>query len=598
MGEIAHSTCLKRRAGIAGLAVLLCALGAFAWFFYAQRHVHVDDAFITYRFGQRLAEQGTLRWNIRPLDRFDHLDDATRRMLERPVEGYSSFLAVLISAGFIKAGFSPLTAWKAFGFLLALLSTLAIALGARNWLKSRQASGAMVCFVPMFLAAFHLANPLTAMHAASGMETILYVTILLALAALSLQVAVDQGRGRAVWFFGGLGLLLGMTRPDGVLWFVVVSIALFFSLKPQGSFLGGARRRLSISITGGFILPGAVYFLWRVWYFGHLLPATFHAKAAGAERPSPLGRLYTYLPSHWELWQYLRDYWLVFFFLFAILCIFVFAVRRSTTRRGLRYISRRWFVVIGLFCASFLCLSFYARVLLLMGFGWRFFYPFGQVLLLGLIVPIFVLIDRLRVSRVLHYSAVALFSLAFVWTGANIATRMLGVGAGPALTPAVEKSSRPYKRLGMVLEDVALRVDKQLLVYHHNVGELFYFAPHTDTVDPVGLVDLPMALEGFSVEGVVERRADILLLPSPSRSEVQPKNYVFGIAGVEVFPDISRSVYDHPMTRAEYTHLGVYTEHRFGKGGGIHVLVRNDLLRENPWMASLLQEELDLLPVE
>ncbi|MFW5870156.1 MAG: hypothetical protein ACOCVL_00680 [Candidatus Sumerlaeota bacterium] len=598
MRETDFSTCMKRRAGLFGFVVLVCAFGAFAWFFYTQRHLHVDDAFITYRFGQRLAERGTLRWNIGPLERYDHLDEATRQMLERPVEGYSSFLAVLLSAGLIKLGFHPLFSWKILGFLLTLFGAWAVGWGSRSWLRNRQTSSGMICFVPMFLAALHLANPLTAMHAASGMETVLYVTILLALAALALHVAAHSARGRTVWLFGVLGLLLGMTRPDGVLWFMIVSIALFFSLKPKGGFFAAGRRRLTISITVGFILPGAVYFLWRIWYFGQLLPATFHAKAAGAERPSPLGRLYTYLPSHWELWQYLRDYWLAFFVLFAILSVLVLVARRSSTRGKFLPVSRRWLMMVGLFCASFLCLSFYARVLLLMGFGWRFFYPFGQVFLFGLLLPIFVLIDRLRAFHVLYRSAIAMFCLALAWTGGISAVKNLGVGPGPAAMPVVEASPRPYRRLGLVLEKAALRVDKQLLVYHHNVGELFYFAPHTDTVDPVGLVDLPMALEGFSVEGVMERRPDLLLLPSPSRHEVQPKNYVFGIAGVEVFPDISLSVYAHPAVQAQYAHLGVFTDYRFGDRGGIHVLARKDLLHENPWMDSMLREELNLLPVQ
>ena len=72
----------------------------------------LDDSYITYRYSENLAQGHGPVWNIG----------------EDPVEGYTSFLWMLLNSGFIKAGVSPEVGSKLFSLLSATGLMLILAL--------------------------------------------------------------------------------------------------------------------------------------------------------------------------------------------------------------------------------------------------------------------------------------------------------------------------------------------------------------------------------------------------------------------------------------------------------------------------------------
>ena len=356
------------RAALAFL--LMAACGFFIFNCWQLRNLQIDDSYITYRFASRLIH-GSLRWNL----------------LEPPVEGYTSFLAVLISTCFEALRLDPLIAWKIFSALLVLCSVAATVWGARMLCAARS-PGANQWGVPFLVAALVTANPLAAVHAMSGMETSLFATLLMALTAIALRILfVPGGKGQWLPVLAGGFLLLGLTRPEGVLWAAIMGASVWIGLP------GELRRRFARSFLMWFILPGLVYFLARWIYFGDMLPSTFFAKSGGAARPGA-GRLLTYLPSYHEIYKYLRDNWLGF----AAVATVGGALHFSLNRIGwAKRASGEWpmdIAVAGIFFASLLCIAYFSSVHMLMGYGRRFLFPYSQTFLLSLVLPAILLTGK------------------------------------------------------------------------------------------------------------------------------------------------------------------------------------------------------------
>jgi arabinofuranosyltransferase len=208
-----------------------------------------EDAFISFRFARNLVEGHGLVWNPG----------------EPPVEGYTNFLWMLCSAGWIALGVDPVRGAQALG-LASCLATL--------WLTWRAATRALgwspgEALLPcLFLA---LAGPFAA-WATGGLETSFFgLLLLLGVYRFSLYWREGGRRHLSVAF---LALLLaGLTRPEGVL--VLGGIGLLAVVLAAGR--AGARRDLAPGFAialGGL----AVYVAWRWHVFGALLPNTFYAK--------------------------------------------------------------------------------------------------------------------------------------------------------------------------------------------------------------------------------------------------------------------------------------------------------------------------------
>ncbi len=217
-----------------------------------------DDTFITFRYARNLAEGYGPVFN-----RGAPFSDRT--------EGYSCPLYMFLTALLWKLplGLAPLLRAKLLGLSFALITLvvtqrLAKRLGMPVWAQA---------LLPILLAA-HSSFVVTSVN---GMETVL-MTLLVTLGTYLFlgEGQAEAGGGKAglasAWVFAASAL----NRPEGIL----------FGLAAGGLLLGGKWRRWSGRDARwflAFVLPVAVFLLWRHWFYGLWLPNTYYAKQVALE---------------------------------------------------------------------------------------------------------------------------------------------------------------------------------------------------------------------------------------------------------------------------------------------------------------------------
>jgi len=207
-----------------------------------------DDSYISFRYAENLADGNGLRYNAQ----------------DAPVEGYSNFLWVLVCAGIDAAGGSlP----KAAPIVSVLLGLLCIGLLWR--LFARSGLGGSSSILPILVLA--TAGPFV-IYAVSGLETTLFALFLLGLVRGVDQVRANPSLTNHI-ILAVVGFLAALSRPEGVLAYVVVAVVLLLwsNIKRRPLFIGIA----------SFAVLYVGYTIWRVSYFGDFWPTPFLSKAGG-----------------------------------------------------------------------------------------------------------------------------------------------------------------------------------------------------------------------------------------------------------------------------------------------------------------------------
>ena len=210
----------------------------------------LDDAYIFFRYVDNWLAGHGLSWNPGG---------------ER-VEGYTSFLWVLVLAGPRALGAEPVALAHALNTLFfAALALLALRL------LTRAAGGfrAVLALGPLWIAT----SAQLGAAARSGMELVLF--LLLALGALYLHLFPPAGaRGRVV---GGLVFaLVVLARPEGLLLYLACVVEELWRGRADRS----AALRAELPRLAGLLVLLVPHLAWRLAYYGELLPNTFHAKVA------------------------------------------------------------------------------------------------------------------------------------------------------------------------------------------------------------------------------------------------------------------------------------------------------------------------------
>jgi hypothetical protein len=220
-------------------AVSIIILLFFAHSFYLGGYL-TDDAFITFRYARNLAAG------------FGPVFNAGER-----VEGYTSFGWMIIFALIHYLGIEPVTISRALGLFLGA-ATLVICF---RFMSRRRANASLVisCIPLIFLAL----NSGFALWARGGMETLLFA-FLVSWAAFS---TLDKKMARALT--GSLYALAFLVRPEGLLFF---ALALLYILYESRS------TREAIKFAAPIFLILVPYQIWRMSFYGALLPNTFYAK--------------------------------------------------------------------------------------------------------------------------------------------------------------------------------------------------------------------------------------------------------------------------------------------------------------------------------
>jgi arabinofuranosyltransferase len=207
-----------------------------AWFFT------IDDAFISFRYAENLADGHGPVWNL----------------TGQPVEGFTDFAWVVWSSvgsllGIALPLFTKVTSLVFGAATLAML----ISAGKRHAGLGGAvvAGGAFVLFIPTYF------------HVSSGLETTVFAAVLLRVVMLGLRVL--DGEQIRDWELPALLLLAGTLRPEGVL----------AALPTFVVWLWRERRRSAPRwFTLAAVVIGAGYFIWRWRFYGQLLPNTFYVK--------------------------------------------------------------------------------------------------------------------------------------------------------------------------------------------------------------------------------------------------------------------------------------------------------------------------------
>lgn len=212
-----------------------------------------EDAHITFRFARHVAQGHGFVWNIG----------------EAPVEGFTSFLWVLLAAAGIRANLDPL--------VLSQLAGVAAALGtlALTYVMAVRQMGVpgLIAVVPCLMLA--VSGPF-ATWAASGMEMTAFglFALLGVVAYLSALERASTGRLVASALALSLSTLL---RPEGVLFFAVLAGLAATLFWPR------TRSRVGAHVLWGaaYAVPLVVFVAWRLQVFGDPLPNTFYQKTGG-----------------------------------------------------------------------------------------------------------------------------------------------------------------------------------------------------------------------------------------------------------------------------------------------------------------------------
>ncbi len=212
-----------------------------------------EDAFITYRYAQHLAAG----------------DGPVFNAGER-VEGYSCFLwMITLSLSHAVTGLPLELLGKVLGGAAALGAVVATHLLGRQ-VTSEARGGIMAAALLACSGSFAAYGP-------SGMETPLFAL----LCVLSVLLAL---RGSLRWA-GVLAGLAVMTRPDGVL--LVAALAGWLLLRAPSAgedgeaARGGGRWRALLPFAAPLALLLVPWTIWRLWYYGYLLPNAVAAKSGG-----------------------------------------------------------------------------------------------------------------------------------------------------------------------------------------------------------------------------------------------------------------------------------------------------------------------------
>lgn len=306
----------------------------------------VDDAFITFRYADNLAQFGQLTFNIN----------------EAPVEGYTGVLLPILISIAIKFGVQPSLASHFIG-IFSFLTLLVIFY--QCLLKFQIDAGSKIAALLLLTTASFQFT-----HVFSGMETMLFSSLLLG-SSLQLHsilklatVPFRQHIIHAVTL-----LLLSLCRPEGVVYAAISSgLIMWLSLHKHKSV------RPVLVYLVFLLFPSLVYFMWRWNYYGYLLPNTFYAKSNHALSANTLLSMMTFY-LHYLLLPMISVV-IVWFAGFS-------NARKNVYQNSQGHIGRANIYTLGTLCFFVVVIIVqYMRSSLTMNFSYRFFVPFYPIALI------------------------------------------------------------------------------------------------------------------------------------------------------------------------------------------------------------------------
>lgn len=444
----------------ASIFTYLSIFAAFGYFLYNCYRLWlftIDDSYITFRYAANFA---------------DGIGPTFNAELPR-AEGYTSFLWMLIMTIPHLLNIGPVIFAKTIG-IAAALGTMGIitifiirASQTEKWVS--RLSGGLIILIYALL-------PETAIHAVSGMETSLYGFCLIGMVYLA-YLGI-KGNKRALNWLPLIGLTIGLIRPEANILAVII---LLVTMKFTNNRLGFVKRIILL-----YLLPGAVYFIWRYNYYGVLFPLPFYIKTGSTVFPGL---------------DYVRSFLFLVVTNFLILLAFGFFAESH--------------IKILLSTVIIADLLYFLTVNPIMGYDFRFLYP---------VLPLFLVLAGLGLALLLG-SAAGLFknpgtaSFASVWIGIAILVVFM-LDTLPRTAPMfVHKQNYAvglrdiHVKIGQTLAKLK-NLDNDPVLVVTDAGAIPYYSGWY-TIDAYGLNDPVIALEKQeTVSYVFSNDPDVMILTS------------------------------------------------------------------------------------
>ena len=427
----------------------------------------VDDAYITFRYSRNLAAG----WG------------PTYNPGQPPVEGYTTFAWMIIMALPHVFGINVPTFSKLAGVLLSsgtftLASLLTCTLTQTYPVRARIAFGSFAAFLTAML-------PITAIHAISGMETSLFTFLTIALVCM---VTIGILNRSLLLFWAPLvGLLLGLTRPEGNLIAAILLAATWFlSEAPR-------RSRLAWITLWLYILPGGAYFAWRALYYQLPFPLPFYMKVLHGGGLGGAGEVASFL-------HYLLP---------AISVLVVITILRF----------RREYALVLLPVG--LLLGFYLFPVHAMGFDWRFVYPTAPLVFVAAAVGGATLFGTLKqqISSRLPWEWILFGGLSLVSLG-NLTGLESQINAKKFYGAGISN----YRALGILLSE--FNHDHELTLAIGDAGTAPYYSDW-QVIDLFGLNSREIAFGTVPVETLLfeVQPVDLIVLSvGPNRNRISDEH--------------------------------------------------------------------------
>ncbi len=398
----------------------------------------LDDAFISFRYARNLVETGELTWNP---------GEAV------PVEGYTNFLWTLLLAAGLALGVEPVIASQVLG-LAAFLATLLVAY--RLAVEVLGSPGRGIIAVGLLGT-----NYTFSCFATGGLETQLQALLITTCAWTARQIAHGApGAGR----YAILSLLTAaavMTRLDSAL-----PCAMFFgwawiaSLRKRPPPWAIVARAIASAVPALLVL--GPWLLWKLAYYGDILPNTYYLKV---------------LPISLAIIGQGLGYGLNFIYSYQLLPSVVLALARFKSLLRHQELSAFSLVVLA-WCA------YVVRV----GGGFMEFRMIVPVMPLAFLIITFVTIELPARPRALLIALVVFGSGFHAWNF-NVAAELETISS---LRRHIENESENWPRIGEVLGELFAEAEDPVMIATGAAGAIPYYS-RLPTIDSAGLSDLWVA---------------------------------------------------------------------------------------------------------
>lgn len=371
-----------------------------------------------------------------------------------PVEGFSNPTWVLL--------LTPFFWWRAFDPVLTP-KVLSVGLILASFVLIRMALGLVsprAKLLSLIVLSLLAVNSSFAIWTASGLENPLYVFLTVAGLYLMTWAWANSMIPAAVTLIGLVAALIALTRPEGVLYALILPLYTFADVFIWKRL--SARRALTLLVryAAVFVLVFGGYVLFRLVYFGALVPNTFFAKVGGLSYSLLIPQRYMLGNAHSVFNSIAPGFAIPFLIALVALAGFLFWTRRFDSRQLIAFL----FFLTSLLGFALLPPDWMGE--------FRFATPWFVFAYLGTLVTLDVAISLIKTSPL--RTTILISALAFVLTLPSLfsfADRTLTFKSKPTVPfkRVVETMAEPFNEYARRLN----LADASLLVPDAG-GTLFY----------------------------------------------------------------------------------------------------------------------------